>query len=61
LQTALACPNIHAQYVQHVFFDILRAKGTEEVVNLFGEYFQGVCVRDNSLEKVVLNDGVDDS
>jgi hypothetical protein len=33
----------------------------QEIANLFGKYFQGVYVRDDSQEDFVVNDGVEDS
>jgi hypothetical protein len=37
------------------------ARNTQEIADLFGEYFQGVCVRDSSQEDFVVDDGVEDS
>jgi hypothetical protein len=37
------------------------ARNAQEIANLFGEYFQGVYVRDDSQEDFVVDDGVEDS
>jgi hypothetical protein len=38
------------------------ARNAQEIANLFGEYFQGVYVRDDdSQEDLVVDDGVEDS
>jgi hypothetical protein len=37
------------------------ARNAQEIVDLFGEYFQGVYVRDDSHEDFVVDNGVVDS
>jgi hypothetical protein len=36
-------------------------RNTQKITNLFGEYYQGVYVRDDSQEDFVVDDGVEDS
>jgi hypothetical protein len=43
------------------YFWVTLAHVTQEIANLFGEYFQGVYERDDSQEDFVVDDGVENS
>jgi hypothetical protein len=48
-------------YPSAMFLGDACARNTQEIADLFGKYFQGVYVRDNSQENFVVDGGVEDS